>query len=59
MSKERHRIGMNDLPLRIPHLMEKILQKLDDESLVKTMEVSRIWMQKIINCLRGNAKTRN
>ena len=34
---------MKDLLLRFAHLMEQILQKLDNKSLVKSREVSRIW----------------
>ena len=36
---------MNGLFLRFPHLMEQILQKLDNESLVKSREVARIWQE--------------
>ena len=36
---------MKDLFLRFPHLMEQILQKLDNESLVKSREVAGIWQE--------------
>ena len=36
---------MEDLIPRFPHLMEQILQKLDNESLVKSRKVARIWQQ--------------
>ena len=39
---------MNNIPLRFPHLMEQILQKLDNESLVKSRKVGRMW-QKFID----------
>ena len=39
---------MNNVPLRYPHLMEQILQKLDNESLVKSRKVGRMW-QKFID----------
>ena len=39
---------MQDLMLKFPHLPEKILQKLDSESLFKCREVSRPW-QNIID----------
>ena len=38
---------MNGLFLRFPHLMEQILQKLDNKSLVKSREVTRIWKKLI------------
>ena len=36
---------MKDLFLRFPHLMEQILQKLDNKSLVKSREAARIWQE--------------
>ena len=36
---------MKDLFLRFPHLMEQILQKLDNKGLVKSREVASIWQE--------------
>ena len=42
-TNDRHELEMNDLMIRFPHLMEQILRKLDNESLVKSIGVARIW----------------
>ena len=39
----KHKLEMNDLMIRFPHLMEQILRKLDNESLVKSIGAARIW----------------
>ena len=38
---------MNDLIPRFPHLMEKILQKLENKDLAKSREVARLWQDVI------------
>ena len=43
--KRKHKLEMKDLILRFPHLMEQILQKLDNKSLVKSREVAKIWQE--------------
>ena len=45
--KEKHKLEMENVLLKFPHFMEKILQKLDDESLVKSREVARKWKKLI------------
>ena len=42
---ENQKLEIEDLIPRFPHLMEQILQKLDNESLVKGRKVARIWQQ--------------
>ena len=41
--KENRELEMKNVLLNFPHLMEQILQKLDDKSLVKSREVARMW----------------
>ena len=36
---------MSNLMIRFPHLMEQILRKLDNETLVKSIGVARIWKE--------------
>ena len=43
--KRKQKLEMKDLILRFPHLMEQILQKLDNKSLVKSREVAKIWQE--------------
>ena len=42
---ENQKLEIEDLIPRFPHLMEQILQKLDNESLVKSTGVARIWKE--------------
>ena len=44
-AKRKQKLQMKDLLLRFPHLMEQILQKLDNKSLVKSREVTKIWQE--------------
>ena len=44
-ASEKHKLEMKDLMIRFPHLMEQILRKLDNESLVKSIGVARIWKE--------------
>lgn len=44
-AKRKQKLEMKDLILRFPHLMEEILQKLDNKSLVKSREVAKIWQE--------------
>ena len=48
-TNDKHKIEMNELMIRFPHLMEQILRKLDHESLVKSKGVARIWKEFINN----------
>ena len=41
--KENPKLEMNDLIPRFPHLMEQILQKVDDKGLAKSREIARSW----------------
>ena len=41
--KEEQKLKIKNVVLKFPHLMEQILQKLDDKSLVKSREVARMW----------------
>ena len=43
--KRKQKLEMKDLILRFPHLMEQILQKLDNKSLVKSRKVAEIWQE--------------
>ena len=40
---ESQKLEMNDLISRFPHLMDQILQKLDDKGLAKSRDVTRSW----------------
>ena len=40
--KEKPELEMKNVILKFPHLMEQIIQKLDDKSLVKSREAARI-----------------
>ena len=44
-ASEKHKLELKDLIIRFPHLMEQILRKLDNESLVKSIGVARIWKE--------------
>ena len=44
-AKRKQKLEMKDLILRFPHLMEEILQKLNNKSLVKSREVTKIWQE--------------
>ena len=46
--KENPKLKMNNFMQRFPHLMEQILQKLDNKGLAKSREIARSW-QKIID----------
>ena len=46
-SKVKYKLEMENILLKFPHFMEKILQKLDDESLVKSRAVDRMWKKLI------------
>ena len=48
-TNDHFQLEMNDLMIRFPHLMEQILQKLDNESLVKSKGVAKIWKEFINN----------
>ena len=44
-AKRKQKLEMKALMIRFPHLMEQILQKLDNKSLVKSREVAKIWQE--------------
>jgi hypothetical protein len=46
-SKEKPELEMKNVILKFPHLMEQIIQNLDDKSLVKSREAARIWKKLI------------
>ena len=41
-------LEINEIMLRFPHMIEQLFQKLDNEGLAKSREVSRTW-QKLID----------
>ena len=43
--ERKPKIKMDELMLRFPHLMEQVLQKLDDKGLLKSREVARSWQE--------------
>ena len=44
-AKRKQKLEMKALMIRFPHLMEQILQKLDNKSLIKSREVAKIWQE--------------
>ena len=45
--KEKQKLEIKNFIPKFPHLIEQIIQKLDDKSLVKSREVARMWKKLI------------